>query len=231
MIFQSVRVKCEKILYENQKVQLSYYSKYFQSSGEFQLSSEFSLAFSRSIGLSQLEKDIPLQVVHTGARERHMHQLAHPLRYDDLIIFKRFSSAAGLFVDIDNNKSLFNIQPSLFSFSAHVHNGIRVKYEDWQDKMFMNITGDETVLLLLIVLLYLEQSSSSSVFSPLLPFTTSRNFPPAVVICYFDWPEKNNIFTLFSSSALHIVIMAFQICTLWMMYHEFVKHVQKKCIT
>ena len=154
MIFWSARAKYEKIFFENQNVQLSYYSKYFQSSGEFQLSSEFSLTFSRSLGLSQLEKDIPLQVVHTGARERHMHQLAHPLRYDHLIIFKRFSRAAGLFVDIDNNKSLFNIRPSLFSLSAHVHDGIRVKYEDCQDKMLMNITGDETVLLLLIVLLY-----------------------------------------------------------------------------
>ena len=56
-----------------------------------------------------------------------------------------------------------------------------------------------------------KKKKKSSVFSPLLPFATSQNFPPAVVICYFDWPEKNKIFTLFSSSALHIVIMAFQI--------------------
>ena len=145
MTFCSVRIKCEKISYENQK---NYFINLATVSHQtsFVCHQEFSPTSSRSLKLSLLGQDIPLQVVHIAVqqvqRERQMHRAVDLFQDENLIIFKRFSSPSGLLIEIGNNKSICSIQPthlatSLFSLSAVELGDRRVIFEVWHHQMWI----------------------------------------------------------------------------------------------
>lgn len=114
MTFWSVRIKCEKVSYENQKNNFITLTTANHRTS-FICLQEFSPTSSRSLKLSLLGQDIPLQVVHIAVqqvpREWQVHRAVHLFQDENLIIFKRFSSPSGLVIEIGNNKSICSIQP------------------------------------------------------------------------------------------------------------------------
>lgn len=114
MTFWSVRIKCEKVSYENQKNNFITLTTANHRTS-FICLQEFSPTSSRSLKLSLLGQDIPLQVVHIAVqqvpREWQVHRAVHLFQDENLIIFKRFSSPSGLVIEKGNNKSICSIEP------------------------------------------------------------------------------------------------------------------------